>query len=49
MALDGIKPYLPDHKYYACNQDEQYAPEVLSIILSGENKKNSNISLLNKS
>jgi len=32
-ALFDIEEYLPDNKYYVCNQDEPYAQEVLDIIL----------------
>ena len=30
---------LPKHTYYVCNADEPYAPEVLKIIMEGEDKK----------
>ena len=38
-ALKAIQPYLPDHKYYTCNQDEDYAEDVLKLILFDEMKK----------
>lgn len=38
-ALTEIREHLPDHKYYTCNQDEDYAPDVLKLILFDEMKK----------
>jgi hypothetical protein len=38
-ALISIEKYLPDNKYYVCNQDEPYAQEVINIILKGEDAK----------
>lgn len=38
-ALNNLSKYLPDNKYYACNQDEPYAEKVLQIILEGEHQK----------
>ncbi len=36
-ALEAFE--LPKNKYYACNADEPYAPQVLDIILKGEAAK----------
>jgi hypothetical protein len=33
--LNEIKPYIPENKYYVCNQDEPYAKRVIDIILQG--------------
>ena len=38
-ALSEIRPYLPDNKYYVCNQDEPYAEDVLKLILFDEMQK----------
>ena len=38
-ALQKIADYLPNNKYYVCNQDEKYAPLVYSIIEAGEGLK----------
>ena len=38
-AVIAIEEYLPDNKYYVCNQDEPYAEKVLETILSGEKEK----------
>jgi transcription initiation factor IIE alpha subunit len=38
-ALKEIQPYLPPNKYYVCNQDEDYAEDVLKLILFDEMKK----------
>ena len=37
--LAMIEAYVPNNKYYVCNQDEPYANEVLRIILEGEEAK----------
>jgi len=37
--LDAIQEWLPNNKYYVCNQDEPYAKKVIKTILDGENKK----------
>lgn len=37
--LGYISNWLPDHKYYVCNQDEPYAEKVIEIILKGEEEK----------
>ena len=37
--LGFISNWLPNHKYYVCNQDEPYAQKVIDIILTGEDKK----------
>ena len=34
FLLDQMNRYVPDNKYYVCNQDEPYAQDVLDIILS---------------
>ena len=34
-----MQPWLPQNKYYVCNQDEPYASKVFQIILQGENEK----------
>ena len=38
-ALENLRPELPDNKYYVCNQDEDYAPIVLRLIMLGEQRK----------
>lgn len=38
-ALSDIRSYLPNNKYYVCNQDEPYASEVLKLILFDEMQK----------
>lgn len=37
--LPEIAQFLPEHKYYVCNQDEPYAQQVIDIILAGEDAK----------
>jgi hypothetical protein len=37
--LKDISDYLPNNKYYVCNQDEPYASKVIDIIIKGENNK----------
>ena len=37
--IDDLSDWLPDNKYYVCNQDEPYAKKVIDIILKGETKK----------
>lgn len=36
LSLEEIKPYIPENRYYVCNQDEPYANKVIDIILQGE-------------
>lgn len=38
-VLTEMQQFLPDNKYYVCNQDEPYAQQVIDIILAGENAK----------
>lgn len=38
-VLGQISVYLPDNKYYVCNQDEPYAQKVIDIIIAGETAK----------
>lgn len=38
-ALTDLVPYLPNNKYYVCNQDEPYAGKVYNIIEKGEDAK----------
>jgi hypothetical protein len=37
--LNEINKYIPDNKYYVCNQDEPYAKKIIDIILEGEKEK----------
>jgi hypothetical protein len=37
LLLEKFK--LPDNKYYVCNQDEPYAPQIIKTILDGEDQK----------
>ena len=37
-GLQKINPWLPDNKYYVCNQDEQYAEDVISLILENPSR-----------
>ena len=37
--LRKISKFLPNNKYYVCNQDEPYAERILEIILDEEKKK----------
>ncbi len=39
QKLTKANEFLPNHKYYTCNQDELYAQDVIDIILEGEHKK----------
>jgi len=39
IDLDTVVPYLPENKYYVCNQDEPYADKVIKTILDGETAK----------
>ena len=38
-SINEANNYLPDRKYYVCNQDEPYADKVINIILEGEKDK----------
>jgi hypothetical protein len=35
-SLEEIKSYIPENKYYVCNQDEPYADKIIDIILQGD-------------
>jgi len=39
VLLGKIEEYVPNNKYYVCNQDEPYAQKVIDTILSGEDEK----------
>lgn len=36
FALRCIADYVPENRYYVCNQDEPYADKVIATILAGE-------------
>ena len=42
--LGFISNWMPDNKYYVCNQDEPYAGKVINIILTGEDAKAEDVS-----
>lgn len=37
--LRAVLAYMPNNKYYVCNQDELYAQRVIETILEGEREK----------
>lgn len=39
MVLKELSKFIPENKYYVCNQVEPYAQKVLDIILEGEKEK----------
>ena len=41
--LRSISNWLPNNKYYVCNQDELYAQQIIDIIIAGENAKKRDI------
>ena len=38
--LSEMSQFIPDNKYYVCNQNEPYAKYIINLILEGEKLKN---------